>query len=79
MAGQNKMIIYLPIQVSDNDYCCKYDPIKGYSLTENNCDHFNNFSGEPMCMLNIGTLKYNEFGDVLKPNACLKLNDLTHC
>jgi len=68
------MIVNLQIQIPDSDYCCVRDPIKGYSLTDNNCDHFNNFNGDPSCMLNIGILEYTDSGDVLKPDACLKLN-----
>jgi len=56
-------IVLMPIDVPFGKYCWqKYV-----------CPHFDNEDGYPTCDYNLGDLKYNKKGHVLKPEKCLNL------
>ena len=64
----NDKIVYLPIEVPDNDYC--WDG-------HNPCMHFDNEGGHGTCDMHIGSPDSDKEGLYRKPKLCSQLTEFT--
>jgi len=73
----SKIKVALPIEVPEGKYCWDTDPSPNIATSMDDiCMHYDNPGGHSQCVLDMGELKNDRAGNVLKPKKCLALKEI---